>query len=168
MRYLNLPQCAVTTKNYTGIDITPNVERLKSSEDLTKTLGEILSEKLGLTFATHKHGRELVPLITYFDFTGFHHHVETSKKLMEFVLFRHEIVIKSRLVKSKVKGDADGDGKISKIDAYSALTCVGNLSNFYSNLDMDGNGVIDYNDVYEIYAKGRNLIRLIFVNFYFL
>ncbi len=146
---------AEIVKKYTGIDLTPkDVERLKSSEDLTKTLGEVLSEKLGLTFATHKHSGEPVPLMTYgFDFAGFHHHVETSKKLTEFVMFGHEIVIKGKLVKSNVKGDADGDGKISKIDAYLALTCVGNLSKVYPNLDMDGNGVIDYNDVCEIYAK---------------
>ncbi len=118
-------------KKYANITLTP--EEVKEIEESIgkkyepeDTLGEILCRHLGLKFATHVHSGVPVPLMIYgVRFPGFHHHVETSKLMVRILLF--------------------GNPNIHKLDYI--LRYVGNFSTINPKLDLDHNGVIDYNDV---------------------
>ncbi len=147
-------------KKYAGIELSPEeVKRIKEAEKekygLEDTLGEIISEKMGVKFATHKHTGSPVPLMVYGsdEFKGgFLHHVATSKIIAKLMLFDRDFKV-AKLARSKIKGDANGDGIVNEEDAYIALMHVGNVSGAYKNIDMDGNGIIDYNDVCLILSK---------------
>ncbi|WP_456419421.1 alkaline phosphatase [Methanocaldococcus infernus] len=150
-------------KTYANIELSKDElqkidEALKSTNKyaLSNTIAEIIDERVGVKFISHKHTAVPVPLLAYGpgaeDFMGFHHHVDTSKLVAKDMLFRGDYAVSIKGI-THVKGDANGDFKVDKEDAYiTLLYYVGNFANTDQEklLDMDNNGVIDYNDVYLI------------------
>ncbi|ALM76338.1 alkaline phosphatase [Thermococcus barophilus] len=148
-------------KKYTGIELTDDeVEYIKQMDQenpifgMSNAIGEIISKKVGVTFASHKHTGELIPLLAYGpgadNFVGFHHHIQTSKliaKLMIFGVPRVNILFEGT---SSAKGDLNGDYKVDEKDAYIALMMLlgENVdTEFEQRADMDNNGIIDLHDV---------------------
>lgn len=130
----------------------PNKDELQKIEKsrgikygLVNSIGEIIAKRVGVKFATHEHTGNPVPLMIYspkkFDFKKFVHHTETSKEIVNAMLFNLTIA-KADIVLSKVKGDVNGNHIVDKEDAYIILAHVGEKG--YENADMNENGVIDY------------------------
>ena len=147
-------------KKYTGMDLTDEEvkkikEAMKSKNKyaLGNAIGEIISEKVGVRFISHKHTGTPVPILAYGPgaeyFRGFRHHVDTSKEIADIMLFGGERYVKINGI-GVIKGDADGDYKVDMDDAYITLNYyVGKIvsNNDERRLDMDNNGIIDYKDV---------------------
>ncbi|GBF36395.1 alkaline phosphatase [Methanofervidicoccus abyssi] len=147
-------------KKYTGLDLTD--EEVKKIEDAMKSdnkyalgnaIGEIISEKVGVRFVSHKHTGVPVPIMAYGPgaehFRGFRHHVDTSKEIADLMLFGGDRMIITNGV-GVIKGDANGNYRIDLDDAYITLNqYVGKIAtnDDEKRLDMDNNGIIDYKDV---------------------
>ncbi|HIQ39330.1 MAG TPA: alkaline phosphatase [Methanothermococcus okinawensis] len=147
-------------KKYTGLDLTDEeVDRIKEAMNsgnkyaLGNAVGEIISEKVGVRFISHKHTGTPVPILVYGPgeeyFRGFRHHIDTSKEIADMMLFGGERKVSIKGI-GVIKGDANGDYRIDLDDAYITLNYyVGKitLNSDEKKLDMDNNGVIDYRDV---------------------
>lgn len=150
---------------YTGIKLTDEEIRYieeKAKENpkygLGNALGEIISKRVGVGFASHKHTGEPIPIMVYGPgaemFRGFLHHVDTSRLIAKDMLFGTYTPTNIRVMPSDIKGDINGNCMIDLDDAYIALTFVGNVAdNFTAIIDMDNNGLIDYKDVVTIYNQ---------------
>jgi len=150
-------------KKYTGLDLTDEeVKKIKEAMNsdnkyaLGNAIGEILSERVGVRFISHKHTGNPVPIMAYGPgqefFRGFRHHVDTSKEIADVMLFGGERNVNVNGI-GVIKGDADGDYRIDLDDAYITLNYyVGKtaLNSDEKRLDMDNNGIIDYMDVVKI------------------
>ena len=151
-----------TVKRYTGIELTESEvreieERARSEKyGLVNALGEIISEKVGIRFSSHKHSGELVPLMAYGpgaeDIRGFLHHVDVAKFMAKKLLFGElDIPLnKIRITSDGKKGDINGDCTVDEIDAYLVLNhFLGEFvdTEIEKKVDMNNNGVIDLGDV---------------------
>lgn len=147
-------------KKYTGLDLTnEEVKKIKDAMGsdnkyaLGNAIGEILSEKVGVRFMSHKHTGVPVPIMAYGPgaehFRGFRHHIDTSKETANVMLFGGDRVVVANGV-GVIKGDANGNYRIDSDDAYITLNQhVGKITtnDNEKRLDMDNNGIIDYMDV---------------------
>jgi len=150
-------------KKYTGIDLTDEeVKKIKEALEAEKSgkkyalgnaIAEIISEKVGVGFVSHKHTGNPVPILAYGPgaeyFRGFRHHVDTSKEVADIMLFGGKKRVSINGI-GVIKGDANGNYRIDLDDAYITLNYyVGKmaLNGDERRLDMDNNGIIDYKDV---------------------
>ncbi|ABR56126.1 MULTISPECIES: alkaline phosphatase [Methanococcaceae] len=157
-------------KEYAGITLTDDEVKLindaRSSDNkyaLGNTIAEIIDEKVGVGFVSHKHTGAPVPLMVYGkgseNFRGFLHHVDTSKETAKLMLFGNTNKYIKNYGVSSLKGDANGDFVINKDDAYVTLmSYVGEEVDTQNEekLDMDNNGLIDYMDVAIIMNKAES------------
>ncbi|AEC51613.1 alkaline phosphatase IV precursor [Pyrococcus sp. NA2] len=151
-------------RRYTGLTFTEEeinaIKEIRDPYKIANILGEIISKKLGVGFASHKHTGEPVPLLAYGpgaeNFRGFMHHIDVAKTIAKLMLFGNKMLhaeISSR--PSSVKGDITGDYKVTPEDAYVALTLfLGEKvdTRIEELIDMDKNGIIDLGDVFRIYS----------------
>ncbi len=156
-------------KEYANMPLTSDeikqIEEAKNSENkyaLSNKIADIINNKVGVGFISHKHTGVPVPLIVYGPgsekFRGFTHHVETSKLITKMMLFGSKNMNLGSYGISSLKGDANGDYKITNVDAYITLmNYVGGDANteVEKKVDMDNNGLIDYNDVALILKKAE-------------
>ncbi|WP_456472725.1 alkaline phosphatase [Methanocaldococcus sp.] len=149
-------------KKYANIDLSAEeLNKIKKAMNstnkyaLSNAIAEIIDNRVGVKFISHKHTAVPVPLLAYGpgaeDFMSFHHHVDTSKLIAKDMLFNGDYVVPIYGI-THVKGDANGDYRVNKLDAYITLiNYVGQKAEGRVKLlDMDNNGIIDYNDVYLI------------------
>jgi len=156
---------AEVVEKYTGIKLTD--EEIRYIEEMAKkdpkyglgnALGEVISRKVGVGFASHKHTGEPIPIMVYGPgaemFRGFLHHVDTSRLIAKDMMFGTYTPTNLKVMPSNIKGDINGNYIIDLDDAYIALTFVGSVADkFTAILDMDNNGLIDYKDVVIIYNQ---------------
>jgi len=85
-------------EKYAGIKLSDKEVKMieeRAKEDpkygLVDALGEIISKKVGIIFASHKHTGDPVPLMAYGpgaeNFRGFMHHIDTSRTIAKLMLF---------------------------------------------------------------------------------
>ena len=151
-------------KKYTGIELTNDEVayiQKRAEEDpkygLSNGIGEVLAERLGVRFASHKHTGEPVPLFAYgpgaSKFVGFHHHTQTGRLIAELMVYGVGTINVAFAGTSTVEGDLNGDHRVDAKDAYLVLRLfLGSTvdDDTEKAIDMDGNGIIDLGDVIAI------------------
>ncbi|WP_198300092.1 alkaline phosphatase [Thermococcus thioreducens] len=151
-------------KKYTGIELSDDEVayiQKRAEEDpkygLSNGIGEVLAERLGVRFASHKHTGEPVPLFAYgpgaSKFIGFHHHTQTGRLIAELMVYGVGTINVAFAGTSTVEGDLNGDHRVDAKDAYLVLRLFLGATvddDTERAIDMDGNGIIDLGDVVAI------------------
>ncbi len=121
-----------------------------------RIIGRIVSEKLGVRWATYHHTAEPVLVLAYGpganSFEGVYHLAEIAKKVAKLMLFG---ALKEPLLlgASPIPGDLNGDHVVNWKDAYIALEFLGSRAKAepLARMDVNGNGLVDLEDVYVMY-----------------
>ncbi|WP_101294851.1 alkaline phosphatase [Halegenticoccus soli] len=151
---------AEVVSEHAHVDLTDEdlayVDEQRDSDDpyaFANALGEVISEHLGVAWASHKHtGPAQVVMATGPGedwFLGWNHHVDTSKKTLALMLFGENEERLRTVDGSTLRSRATGSAAVRPRDAYTALVeHVGPVEDDVAEaLDVDGDGLVDYMDV---------------------
>lgn len=155
-------------ERHVDIDLTDeDVERIEDATDtdsdphaLSNTLGAVISQHLGVAWASHTHTGPAQPVMAagpgVDPYNGWVHHADLSATLTALLLFGR-LGIVSEAQRENWELIAIKRGPRGPQDAYMALQYLGPVTGgLTSTLDLDDNGVVDYQDVVSILDGGRS------------